>query len=163
MQDSLNIFVRIVKERSLENISSIMPLFEQEHYGTCIPLLRQELDSLIRVCYLNKQSLSERKRLINDTILGVEWRKNENRITDRKMVNIANQYNHWASDVYDFGNCFTHLTNFHDYKTEDPILSIQKEKKEIIKKYLSYYHGFSKDKEINTQNILPDIPKVVQK
>lgn len=124
MTPRLNVFIRILKQRSNENTASILLLHGQGYFGTCVSLLRQELDSLIRVCYLHTlKDNAEIDRLINDTISGVEWEKMGKRITDRKMVNIASQYNHWAPEVYDFGNCFTHLTNFHDYKKKRPIVN----------------------------------------
>jgi len=164
MTHNLNIFIRILTERSNENTASIVTLYNQKLFGTCLSLLRQELDSLIRVCYLHTLSdTSEIERLIDDTINGIEWKKNGNRITDRKMVNIASQYNHWAPEVYDFGNCFTHLTNFHNYKHNDPLKNIDEKGKLTIKQYLSSYHGFPTKKELTFENVIPYLPKIAEK
>lgn len=164
MTSKFNDFIRILTQRSTENTASIKLLHEQELFGTCITLLRQELDSLIRVCYLHTLTdTSEIDRLIHDTLDGVEWKKNSKRITDRKMVNIASQYNHWAPEVYDFGNCFTHLTNYHDYKLNDPLLSLDPIAKKTIKHYLNYYHGFPMIGDVTFQNIIPYIPQVAVK
>ena len=164
MTTNLGKFIEIVTKRSIENTSSIMILHNHENYGTCISLLRQELDSLIRVCYLNTLSDNlEITRLINNTINGIEWEKNGKRIFERKMVNIASHFNSWATDVYDFGNSFTHLTNFHDYKNNDPLRNIDVAKKATIKQYLKSYHQFPESLEITFENIIPYIPKVAEK
>lgn len=138
-------------------------LHHQRIFGPCISLLRQELDSLIRVCYLNRiEDASLKKSLIEDTINGIEWTKNGKRITDRKMVNIASEYNHWAPEVYDFGNCFTHLTNFHDYQNIDPLDDLDPYKKRIIIGYLSHYHGYSGN-DLNFERIIFFLPMVADK
>ncbi|PMD99537.1 hypothetical protein BWI97_00865 [Siphonobacter sp. BAB-5405] len=164
MTPKLADFKRILMQRSNENTKSIRLLHEQELFGTCISLLRQELDSLIRVCYLHTLTNDlELNKLIEDTVNGVEWRKNGERITDRKMVNIASQYNHWAPEVYNFGNCFTHLTNYHDYEQNDPLLTLDLELTQKIRNYLNSYHGFPLTSEVNFQNVIPYIPEVALK
>jgi hypothetical protein len=164
MTPKLNDFTRILTQRSNENTASIVLLHGQGYFGTCISLLRQELDSLIRVCYLHTLTdNAEIDRLIDDTIGGVEWEKNGKRITDRKMVNIASQYNHWAPEVYDFGNCFTHLTNYHDYKQNDPLLTLDTTSNQTIKHYLNSYHGFPMTSDVTFQNVIPYIPQVAMK
>jgi hypothetical protein len=164
MTPKLQDFIRILTERSSENTASILLLHGQRLYGTSISLLRQELDSLIRVCYLHTlTSPAEIDRLIDDTISGVEWEKNGKRITDRKMVNIASQYNHWAPEVYEFGNCFTHLTNYHDYKTNDPVNNLDTATKQTIKGYLHSYHQFPATKDATFENVIPYIPEVARK
>jgi hypothetical protein len=156
MTPNLNNFVRIVTERSNENTASILTLHHQKNYGTCISLLRQELDSLIRVCYLNTLSdTNEIERLIKDTVNGIQWGKDRKRITDRRMVNIASQYNHWAPEVYDFGNSFTYLTNFHDYRNNDPLKNLDTTQKQTIRHYLNSYHGFQAASEITFDNVIP--------
>lgn len=164
MIPNLKQFIEIVIDRSNENISSILTLHSQEKYGTCISLLRQELDSLIRVCYLNNlKDNDEIERLINKTINGIEWEKNGKRIFDRTMVNIASQHNSWAAEVYDFGNSFTHLTNYHDYKKNDPLKNLEETKRMTVKQYLKSYHQFSESLEITFENVIPYIPKVANK
>ena len=119
---------------------------------------------MIRVCYLLRiADLAARNNFINDTIAGREWEKDGNRVTDRKMVSIASQYNRWAPEVYDFGNSFTHLTNFHDYKSNDPLDSVDEKQKREIRRYLSSYHGFPANLQINFLNIIAYLPQVATK
>lgn len=164
MTPRLNDFIRILVERSKANTAAILLLYEQELFGNCVSTLRQELDSLIRVCYLNAlMETAEIDRLIEDTVNGVEWKINDKRITDKKMINIASQYNHWAPEVYQFGNCFTHLTNYHDYQHIDPLVNLDMKVKHTIKQYLNTYHAFPIINDVTFQNVIPYLPKVAEK
>ena len=164
MTTNLENFLRIVTERSNEHTSSIFILHQQSNYGTCIGLLRQELDSLIRVCYLNTLlDIQEIESLIADTINGAQWKKDGKRITDRKMVEIASLYNHWAPEVYEFGNNFIHLTNFSDYKNIDPLRNFDQDHKLRIRQYLSQYHFFPTAIDITFENVAPYIPQIAKK
>src|SRR5262249_1509724 len=118
----------------------------------------------IRVCFLLAVSdLNERRRFMNDTLNGIKWTTKGQPITDRKMVTLASQYNHWAPEVYDFGNSFTHLTNYHDFKHTDPLLLLDSSKKSAIKRYLHAYHSFPNSDEVTFENVVPYIPRVAQK
>jgi hypothetical protein len=164
MNTSLSDFIRLTKERSKENTLAILTLHAKGLFGPTISLLRQELDSLIRVCYLLRiNNLTDRYKLIQDTLSGLEWKIDNNRITDRKMVNIASQYNHWAPEVYDFGNSFTHLTNFHDYKQNDPLKLMDDSKKQAIRKYLNSYHFFPSSQPVTFENVIHYLPQVATK
>jgi len=106
---------------------------------------------------------NERIRLAGDTINGVKWVVEGKPLTDRKMVDIATQYNHWAPEVYHFGNSFTHLTNYHDFKNVDPLLQLDGNRKATIKHYLHAYHFFPLNEDVTFNNVIPFIPKVAQK
>jgi hypothetical protein len=164
MQDDKAKFIRLTKDRSDSNISAILTLFNQKLYGQATAILRQELDSLIRVCYLLAlPDSAERQRLINSTINGVKWKIGKSNVTDRDMVKVASRYNHWAPEVYDFGNRFTHLTDFHDYKTIDPLATLEVSQKQMIRHYLSSYHQFPGEMQITFENVISYLPKVARK
>lgn len=57
-------FYKQVTERTLENKNAFKVLFDQQLYGVCIGLLRQELDTLIRLVYINEQEDSNIKNEI---------------------------------------------------------------------------------------------------
>ena len=164
MTDTLVKFTRLTRNRSRDNTLAIQLLHFQGLYGQATSILRQELDSLIRVCYLLTISdLNERLRLISDTIAGIKWKVNGQSITDRKMVTVASQYNHWAPEVYDFGNSFTHLTNYHDFKNSDPLAQLSIDQKNTIKHYLNSYHAFGTIREVTFENVIPFVPQVAHK
>jgi hypothetical protein len=164
MTDKTLDFIRLTRDRSRDNTAAIISLHSQQLFGQATAILRQELDSLIRVCYLlTITNPNERLRLIDDTLNGNKWRINNKVITDREMVNTASRYNHWAPEVYDFGNSFTHLTNFHEFKNTDPLQQLSVAKKVTIKQYLKSYHLFSINKDVTFNNVIPYIPQVAQK
>lgn len=164
MVDRTSNFIRLTKDRSSDNLTAIISLHEQQLYGQALAILRQELDSLIRVCYLLTISDQvERLRLIEDTLNGQKWRVNNKVLTDREMVTTATHYNHWAPEVYEFGNAFTHLTNFHDFRTTDPLQQLDNSKKALIIHYLNSYHQYPTNQELTFQSFIPYILRVAQK
>jgi hypothetical protein len=65
-------FCRQVRSRSSENQAAFQILTSAELHAPAIGLLRQELDSMIRVVYLLELNAAERFRLIDDSVNGVE-------------------------------------------------------------------------------------------
>lgn len=164
MTDTTTKFIRLSKDRSLSNTAAIHSLFSQQLYGQAVSLLRQELDTLVRVCYLlTISNIQERHRLINLTLVGKKWKNGRTNITDREMVTVARQYNHWVPEVYDFGNKFTHLSDFHDYKSSDPLVTLDITQKRTIKHYLNSYHQFPDGLPITFENVISYLPKVADK
>jgi hypothetical protein len=106
MSEITDKFIEIVKFRSAENSKSINLLFDNGIIGNCISILRQELDSFIRVIYLGKLGdMNERQRLMGLSINGQEWNEltingKLRKITDRDMVNFANVLFGYISYVY---------------------------------------------------------------
>lgn len=162
-------FCRILKNRSNENELSFNLLFDNRMYGNCISILRQELDSLIRVIYLlNISNAETRESLIEKTLKGEKWflinengkRKN---ITDRDMIEITNGLHGWTQNVYKFGCSFIHLSNFHDYQTEDPFNSISDQDKDEIIKHMNDYHFVRLNRNSSLNDIIPYLPHVFKK
>lgn len=143
METPVQIFCRQVRDRSCENKKAIELLYLHGLYGNSASILRQELDSLIRVIFiLNIPIDSQRNGLIEDAINGRQWRyKNGKLITDRDMVELATQLHGWAKSVYSFGCAFIHLSQLHDYQTRDAFKALSQEEQEQILCHLRYYHG----------------------
>jgi hypothetical protein len=160
MDANLQTFIRFTANRSQSNLKAIEVLCNIHLYGQAISILRQELDSLTRVSHLLSISDStKRQALINENIRDIKWHG----LTDRKLVEAASVHNTWVTDVYNFGNRFTHLTGFHDYNNDDPVKSIPAVDKDRIKDYLSSIHQFPRDKELTFDNAVSYIPAVAQK
>jgi hypothetical protein len=115
--------------------------------GIMASILRQELDSMVRVIYLLSISdLKERKRLMEQTIDGIKWtvetkNRKQREITDREMVELSNQLQGWTKSVYKFGCAFIHLSNFHDYRSKNPLDSLTDAEKEDILSHMRFYHN----------------------
>ena len=162
-------FCGILRNRSEENKKSFEVLFGNNLYGNCFSILRQELDSMVRVIYLlNIPEISKRELLIKKTLNGEKWtfinhnNKVQN-ITDRDMVNIASELWGWTQNVYKFGCAFIHLSKFHNYLTEDPFMALSDTEKEDITNQLNNYHFANLNQNSSLNDIIPYLPMVMEK
>jgi len=125
--DSLALFCpRQVRRRSHENQMAFRLLMQTELVGPVVGLLRQELDSMIRVIYLlSIKDMVYRADLIEASVNGKRWKGPDGKsISDRMMVNKTQSLHRWAQSVYSFGCGFIHLSRNHDYLAIDPFKSI---------------------------------------
>lgn len=163
-------FCRIVRARTAENQNAFNILLSSGSLGVAVGMLRQELDSLIRVAYLCDMNSSSptAQALIEDAVNGEQWtattnRGREPRITDREMVNIASQIGGWVNIIYSFGCGLLHLSNLHDHESNDPFdAAIDPIDAARIIYYLDQYHGYP-DQDIDKQRLGQYLPKVMEK
>ncbi len=162
-------FCEILRKRSEENNKSFSTLYESHLYGNCFSVLRQELDSMVRVIYLlNIPEIDERKRLIQQTLNGEQWsfinhNNKVQKVTDRDMVGIASQLWGWTQNVYKFGCAFIHLSKFHNYLNEDPFKSLSETDKDNIINQLNDYHNANLNRSSSLEDIIPYLPNVMDK
>jgi hypothetical protein len=67
------IFIRQIRSRSLEHGRAIDLLASSGLAGQMISVLRQELDSMVRVIYLLTQNLARQELLIDASVRGEKW------------------------------------------------------------------------------------------
>jgi len=148
MSSNTKIFCDIIRNRSDENRRAIQ-CFSKLH-GVLSPafsILRQELDSMIRVIYLLAVTdLNERQRMIDSTLRGEKWkiRTNDNKwrvVTDREMVDLSQYLQGWTQSVYKFGCAFIHLSDFHNHLAQNPFDKLLESEKQNILSHMLYYHG----------------------
>jgi hypothetical protein len=94
--DSLAIFCRQVRARSAEHRLAVARLRSARTHGTIVGILRQELDSMVRVVYL--LSVTDRRRreeLVAASAAGRQWSRPDRggRVTDLEMVELADSLN----------------------------------------------------------------------
>lgn len=121
---------------------------------------------MVRVIYLlSIQDQTRRDELIKASVNGLSWTADgkSSRITDREMVDVAKQLQGWTSLVYKFGCAFIHLSSFHDYRERDPLNAISKDEKSDILKYMRAYHGGPTQEEPIFDDLIPYLPKVLDK
>ncbi|MDR3676674.1 MAG: hypothetical protein P4N24_14375 [Acidobacteriota bacterium] len=162
----MEIFVRQVRERSLENAKSLRLLHREGLQANVVSILRQELDSLVRVIFLLSQTdRTYRTALISASVDGHQWTRKDGRgrITDREMVDLSKHLFNWAKNVYEFGCAFIHLSSFHDYATRDPLDSVSAADRATIASYLNYYHCVHLGPNVKFAEILPYLPNVFDK
>lgn len=103
-------------------------------------------------------SVQERERLINLTLNDEKWNvltvnnKLKN-ITDKYMVDIASKVKDYVQYLYKFGCGFIHLSNYHNYKIENPFDRLSLSEQIDIKFYLYQYHGFLIDSDLTIETI----------
>jgi len=162
---AIDTFCRQVRSRSRENAQAIRLLHGAELYGNVISVLRQELDSMVRVIYLLSITDRDRRaRLIEDAAAGRIWKSpSAGRITDREMVALADRLHGWARSVYRFGCAFIHLSSLHDYRARDPVQALDPRERHDLVHHLRHYHGGPQSDNPTFEQIAPYLPRAFEK
>lgn len=128
-------------------------------------ILRQELDSMVRVVFLLEQNdYGYRNRLISAAVNGQRWRQPGGQfVTDKDMVDLADHLNGWTHSVYKYGCAFIHLSGMHDHGARDPFLSLPEEEREAILAHMRYYHGGPCGPNPTFRDLIPFLPEVFEK
>jgi hypothetical protein len=141
-------FCSLVRERSLQNQDAFTMLMAAGLHAPALGLLRQELDSMIRVIFLLGLLGPQRDRLIRASLSGAHWTgpsekdpKKQVRITDRKMADYALKHHGWVDQVYRYGCNLIHLSDWHNYKEHDPTLNMAAEERRDVAVELGRFHG----------------------
>jgi len=169
--EQLDQFCRLIRARTKENRDAVKVLLEAELYSVAFGVLRQEIDSLIRIAYLNdiRQNYSPARAriLIRDLVEGDRWTKTTKKgkqanITDREMLNAYQAAIGWERIVYDFGCQLIHLSKFHDYQNSDPILNLSEDSQNEITNYLKQYHALDEN-NLTFDILVQYLPNVIDK
>jgi hypothetical protein len=125
-----------------------------------VSILRMELDSLVRVIYLNHRCDSVRRDelLTRATTPGIKFG-----VFDRDMVDFAEGLTGWARRVYDYSNAFIHLSSQHDYDARDPFQPLDHDERTAIASYLQQYHGGTVAANSTFEEVADYVPKVFDK
>jgi hypothetical protein len=141
-------FCDLVRKRTQENKNGMSALHQgTETISPMMSVLRQELDSMVRVIYLlSIKDLKLRENLISSTLAGKKWQIPNNKgktknITDKEMVELSQKLHGWTKSVYKFGCSFIHLSNFHNHDSQNPFKSLPKEEQKNIIEHMRHYHG----------------------
>lgn len=161
--DAVAIFTRQVLSRSKDHRRAMALLATANIPSQMIAILRQELDSLVRVIYLLSQDPDRRQLLLQASVNGELWQKptGRGRVTDREMVDLAQHLLGWTRSVYNFGCAFIHLSNLHDYNDRDPMLLLPTQERESILEHCRFYHGGPVNGGF--QDLLPYLPPALEK
>lgn len=158
--------VRCRSEQNRLAISCCRPL---DMLSPVISILRQELDSMIRVIYLLLiNDLSERERLIQQTLNGERWKTKTSKgkwenVTDRKMVKASQNFQSWTKSVYEFGCSFIHLSHLHDSLAENPFKKLPQEEQRQILSHMRFYHQCPMCDHPSMEELASYIPRVFEK
>ncbi len=162
---SLFVFSRQIKSRSAEHLLAMQLLAHAGLAGQMVAILRQEVDSMVRVIYLLTQSLERRALLVKASVNGEKWTKDNSRasVTDKEMVDLAQNLQGWTQSVYKFGCAFIHLSGLHDYNDRDPLLQLPEHERNDILEHCRHYHGGPATNEANFVELIPFLPRVLNK
>lgn len=164
------LFCNMIERRSEENRKAIS-CFDNFHVvmSPAFSILRQELDSMIRVIYLLKiDDINERARLIKLTLNGCKWNYQTEKlkfsnITDKNMVDVSQEVQGWTQSVYMFGCAFIHLSDFHNHITQNPFHKLSAEEKRNILQHMRHYHGGPSHDNPDMKEIAEYIPRIFEK
>ncbi|EKN3347113.1 hypothetical protein O8E94_002408 [Yersinia ruckeri] len=165
--DSVKKLCEVMRKRSKEHAIAISRMNDLP--GMMASILRLELDSMIRAIFLlSERNLAQRERLSDLIIKGQVWSvltsKNKyKKVTDKEMVDLANEFQGWTRSVYKFGCSFVHFSNFHDYSENNPFESLSDEERYDILSHLRYYHGGPVDDKPSFAEIARYFPSVFRK
>lgn len=161
----LSIFCRQVRNRSLEHQAAMKLLGEAGLIGQMAAILRQELDSMVRVIYLLAQSEVRRAQLLSLSVNGERWHQQQSKaaVTDRQMVELATHLQGWTNSVYKFGCAFIHLSSMHDYNDRDPLINLPSKEREDIIAHCRHYHGGPCADRTTFTDLVPYLPRVMEK
>jgi hypothetical protein len=156
-------FVRQVRARSREHREAMPFVIAKGWNSIAIGILRQELDSMVRVIYLlAPRNRDQRVVLIHQAVSSGKWD-----VLDKKMVGFAGSLKkyHWAKRVYDFGSGFIHLSSYHDYQDRDPFHLLPEDERSAIARYLREYHPGHGEVTADSEfgDIAPYVPLVLEK
>jgi hypothetical protein len=160
----VQVFCRQIRARTAEHREAMRAVAALP--GQMFSILRQELDSLVRVIFLlGQQDHDYRNQLINAAVEGRRWntRGARRHVTDKEMVELAQRLHGWTQSVYKFGCAFIHLSSMHDYRTRDPLKDISDEERNAVLGHLRYYHGSPHQLNPTFQDIVPYLPNVFEK
>lgn len=163
---SLQTFCRQVRARSAEHREALHLLHGRRILSQVSAILRQELDSMVRVIFLlSIVDKPYRHQLIDASVNGEKWTAKGKKacVTDREMVELAETLQGWTHSVYKFGCAFIHLSSFHDYEHRDPFVALPVDEKAAILNHLRNYHGGPASGDPSFEDLLPYLPMVFEK
>ena len=163
-------FCKMIRNRSDENRRA-MHGFHQPYQvlSPAFSILRQELDSMIRVIYLlSIKNLSERERLIGATLRGEKWKIRTTKgkfrnVTDKEMVDLGQELQHWTQSVYRFGCAFVHLSDFHNHLAQNPFDRLTSEERQNVLSHMRAYHGGPARDNPSMDELATYLPRVFEK
>jgi hypothetical protein len=170
MSKNTEAFCDMIRNRSNENRKAIQSFHTlQEVISPAFSILRQELDSMIRVIYLlSVTDIAQRRRLIDSTLQSKKWKVRTANgswrdVTDREMVDLSQRLQGWTQSVYKFGCAFIHLSDFHNHLGQNPFDSLKESEREDILSQMRNYHGGPLRDNPDMAELASYVPKVFEK
>ena len=161
--DTVQKFRELVTHRSEQNRKSVEILHAQGLHENVMAILRQEIDSFVRVIYvLSCYDYDYATKLLDDCLEGRRWTKENSKIlTDREMVDrTALTSGGWEGVAYKFGCSFIHLSNLCDLRNVDIEKVLTSIERANIADYINQYHFYDKEIKFPTSFTIDDIAHI---
>ncbi len=120
---------------------------------------------MVHTIYLLSKTLEDREHFIEQTLNNQRWTlpASATIVTDRRMVELAQNLHGWTKSVYEFGCAFIHLSAMADYAASNPFEQLSAAEVDDIKQHLSRYHDFPMSTSLSMDSIQSYLPKVLDK
>lgn len=140
-------------------------LFGMKHYGSCISLLCQELNQVVRVRYLLNITPDERNRLIDFTLNDKKWyvaeaNRKKKYLTDETFTAFAHSFDGWERAVCEFGESFKAISGSLNHPMKDPVAGLREDERDKIHRYIARYHDSNFPANFTIDELNPMLPMV---
>jgi hypothetical protein len=112
---AIDMFLVGVANRSIYLISAFVSLLDEWNIFAAAPLVRLQVDSLLRVSYLTRAQAPD--DLAAQVLKGVKFRSlrdvDGHLLTDARLLQLATPHHPWLKTVYSAGNDWIHLSTAH--------------------------------------------------
>jgi hypothetical protein len=162
---NIDIFYRAILQRSQENEKALKYLMQEQLYSLIGSIIRLELDSLIRVCYVKSQDAATQEVLIEQFMQGRRWRYERDLITDKQMVEnmVWTLGLGWAAPIYTIGCAFIHLSPYHDWGNSEPTNNFSQDERAEIIEHIEGHHKIKLSDDFTFFDLVNVAPKVFEK
>lgn len=136
-----------------------------KHYGSCISLLCQELNQVVRVLYLLNIAPDERNRLIEFTLNDKKWyiaeaNRKKKYITEETFSVFTNSFGGWEKAICEFGESFKTVSGSLTHPMKDPVTALQADERDKIHRYITSYHDRNFPANFTIDELTPMLPVV---
>jgi hypothetical protein len=131
-----NDFFEAIKQRSEEHQKAFDFAMKEKLYSQVGSIIRQELDSLIRLNYYRSLNFAKKQELLRNFFAGDKaFPSDKNLIAqfDPESLLYRLPFLGWAEHIYKVGCAFVHLTQMHNWEQGEPELTFtDEERKDIV-------------------------------
>ncbi|AIE87691.1 hypothetical protein OP10G_4323 [Fimbriimonas ginsengisoli Gsoil 348] len=109
--------------------------------GPQIAILREEMESLVKVMYLLRLDMGEREATARNVLDGRGFCDPSGQpITDQEMLAVAGTLHGWAKIVYTFARVFIHFASLYSFASRDPLDQLTTAERRTIVDHLNGCH-----------------------
>lgn len=143
---NIDFFVMGVVKRSVDLVDGFILTVDNWNFISAAPIIRMQLDTLLRFIYISKIGPKEAEQLINHIMDGKRLNHLKDlkgkKLTDSLLIKYAEKYFSWIHDVYEQTSKFIHFSERHMFGS---IYNINNKKR--IVKFAIYKGSYNVQKQ----------------